>query len=278
MRTAAWAAMARTYAVIGDPVGHSLSPAIHGAAFRELGMDCAYVAYRVGRDELEAGIAALEGIGAAGFNVTIPHKVAIMGHLDSADEACSAIGAANTVRAGGGRLAGHNTDMEGFLDPLRRRGFGLAGARVLLLGAGGAARAVVAALAREGAARVDVANRTAGRAAALCGFASGLGLEARAAGPPGEAGGHDVIVNATPAGTGGGPGPLPASAIPEGSLVYDIVYSPARTDLIRKARERGAAVVYGYEMLLGQACRSFEIWHGRKAPYDAMRRAVLGGP
>lgn len=275
MNPAGGAGVAKTYAVVGDPVGASLSPAIHGAAFRELGMDCTYMAYRVPRGELAAGIGALAGIGAAGFNVTIPHKVGVLGHLDWADRACEEAGAANTVDASGGGLRGYNTDVGGFLDPLRRRGIGLAGARALVAGAGGAARAAVVALAREGAARADVANRDAGRAAGLCRLAGGLGLEARAGGAGG--GEYDLVASCVPAGAAAaGPARVPDSAIGGGTVVYDMAYAPMETDLLARAKARGAAAVYGYEMLLGQACGSFEIWHRREAPYGAMRRAVLG--
>lgn len=272
--------MAGTYAVIGDPIDHSLSPNIHSAAFRELGMDCSYIAYRIRRDELEEGVGALKRTGIRGFNVTIPHKVGMMRHLDRVDEACSAIGAVNTVDISDGILIGYNTDMDGFLEPIRRRNLRVDGADVLLLGAGGAARAIVAAFAREKAGSITVANRTRQNASELVRFADRLGVRADAIGldeAAEVARNSRFVINSTPVGTGGGRGLIPAGAISEDSVVYDIVYSPVNTGLIRSAKESGATIIYGYEMLLGQACRAFEIWHRREAPYEAMRRAILGG-
>lgn len=280
--------MYRTFAVIGDPIDHSLSPHMHSAAFRDLGMaDCSYIAYRIPRGELAQGLEALARIGVSGFNVTIPHKVDIIEHLDSMDESCSMVGAANTVeRAADGALKGHNTDVDGFADPIRRRGIDLRGARVLLLGAGGAARAVVSALAMAGVGHITIANRTAESASGLAGAAklAGIGgVDAMGLGPGVDAAarGCDMIVNATPIGLQGcetGSVPISAESINREAVVYDVVYRPINTDLIKKAKARGAVCILGYEMLLGQAARAFEIWHGgTKAPYGAMRRALLGG-
>ena len=275
--------MGGTYAVIGDPIDHSLSPTIHNAAFRELGMDSSYIAYRVPAGELEDGIESIRSVGIAGINVTVPHKVAVMGLLDSADDECRRIGAANTVTfdGSGGGAVGHNTDMAGFLDPIWRRHLTVVGSKALVMGAGGAARAIVAALAGEGAVEITVANRTASRGEEIAAFAGELGAYASAV-PLEEAGraarGCRFIVNATTTGMGGEQSPVPEEAIPPDSVVYDIVYRPMSTDLLAKARRRGAEAVYGYEMLVGQAGRSFEIWHGVKAPYEAMRAAVLGRP
>lgn len=270
--------MTRVFAVVGDPVHHSLSPTIHNAAFRELKLDCTYMAYRIKADDLESGIASIRKVGMAGFNVTIPHKVAIMRYLDSLDASCNAIGACNTVSNVNDSLRGYNTDMEGFLDPLRAKKAPLRGSAVLLLGAGGAARAVAAGLAAEGASSVTVANRTLPRAADLAAFIEARGVQARHMGLPVEdLSRYDIIVNATSVGLRGEPIPMALETLDRSSIVYDIVYRPMRTDLILRARERGATIIYGYEMLLGQATRAFEIWHGVKAPYDAMKRALLGG-
>ena len=243
-------------------------------------MDSSYIAYRVPAGELADGIESIKGVGIAGINVTVPHKVAIMGLLDSADEDCRRIGAANTVSFGkDGRTVGHNTDMGGFLDPIWKRHLTVVGSKALVVGAGGAARAIVAALAGEGAVEIAIANRTAKRAEDLAEFAGGLGAYASAV-PLEEAGaaarGCKFIVNASTTGMGGEQSPVPEDSIPADSVVYDIVYRPMTTDLVAKARRRGAEVVYGYEMLVWQACRSFEIWHGTRAPYEAMRGAVLG--
>ena len=170
--------MGKTFAVIGDPIGHSLSPNIHSAAFRELGLDCSYMAYRIPEGSLEEGLEGLRAIDIAGFNVTIPHKVEMMKYLDRTDESCSLIGAANTVTNDGGSLRGHNTDMDGFLEPLKRRDADIGGSRVLLLGAGGAARAIVAGFAKEKAGGITIANRTVARADSLAEFAQKISLDA----------------------------------------------------------------------------------------------------
>ena len=141
--------MVKTYAVIGDPIDHTLSPNIHNAAFRELGLDCTYIGYRIPKGELAAGIESLKKIKISGFNVTIPHKVEMIKFLDNVSEECSVIGATNTVSNVDGRLRGYNTDMDGFLDPLKRRNLSVKDSSVLLIGAGGAARAITAGIAKE---------------------------------------------------------------------------------------------------------------------------------
>jgi len=263
----------RTYAVIGDPIDHSLSPAAHNAAFRELGMDCSYIAYRVRRGELRDGLASLAAARMAGFNVTIPHKVEIMGMLDSADAECEAAGACNTVAVRGGRLEGHNTDVAGFMAPLEARGTAVRGTTALVLGSGGAARAAVTGLARAGAKRITVAARSAERAGALARMAGAEPAPLARAGalPP-----ADIVVNATPLGMRGEACPLPAGSVRQGATVYEVVYRPMKTALVEMALACGATVIYGHEMLLAQAMLSFEIWHGRPAPEGAMRRAILG--
>lgn len=276
----------RTFAVIGDPIDHSLSPHIHSAAFRHLQMnDCSYIAYRIPNGELAQGVEALLKIGVSGFNVTVPHKVGIMSHLARLDEACSLVGAANTVeRLDDNSLKGYNTDVDGFADPLHDRSVDLEGSSALILGAGGAARAIVAALAREHVSKIVIANRTPHTAQNLARLASLAGIRESVAIPLYEAddaaADSDMIVNATTIGLSSNPEktlPISAKSINKDDIIYDIVYMPMKTDLIRKGMERGATCIMGYEMLLGQAARSFEIWHGRQAPRDAMKRALLGG-
>ena len=269
-----------TYAVIGDPIDHSLSPNIHSAAFRELNLDHSYIAYRIPKDDLKEGIEALKKINIAGFNVTIPHKVAMMKFLDKMDESCSIIGAVNTVSNDNGILKGYNTDMDGFLDPIKKRHIKINDCRVLLLGAGGAARAIVAAFAKERAKSITIANRTLENARALSEFSQKIGLESKflkIEGMVKDVGDFDMIVNATSIGLKNEQCPILFDGIKENTVAYDIVYMPMNTDFLKKAKEKGATVIYGYEMLLGQAARAFEIWHGIKAPYNAMKRALLGG-
>lgn len=271
--------MTRTFAVIGDPIDHSLSPALHNASFAFLQLDCAYIAYRIPRGELDAGIADLKKVGIAGFNVTIPHKVDMMRLLDEADEECRSVGATNTVVNTDGVLKGYNTDVDGFLDPLRRRKIVLAGTDALVVGAGGAARAIVLGLAKEKVRKITIANRTVQNAEALSSFARKLGSESDAIGieEAGEAASrYGLIVNATSVGLKSTGLPISTRNIAKGSTVYDIVYMPVETELITQAKERGASIIYGWEMLLAQAMKSFEIWIGRPAPYEAMKLTLLG--
>lgn len=267
--------MQGTYAVIGDPIDHSLSPSIHNAAFRALGMDCSYIAYRIKPDELRDGLESLKAAQVVGFNVTIPHKIAIMDILDDADAECTKAGACNTVSVNNGRLEGHNTDVRGFLDPLERHGTRLSQAKALVLGAGGAASAIVSGLLQKNA-EITVAARSEPKAQSLA-ERTGAEIETihlKDAGSVADS--YDIIINATPIGMNGEPSPIPAESIRADATVYEIVYRPLKTALVACALERGASVIYGYEMLLAQAALSFEIWHKTEAPYDAMKQAILG--
>lgn len=272
--------MTKTFAVIGDPIDHSLSPNIHNAAFRELNMDCTYIAYRVPKNELAAGIESLKKINISGFNVTIPHKIEMMKYLDSVDEDCSIIGATNTVAIENGKLKGYNTDMEGFLEPIKKRNLSIKNSKVLLLGAGGAARAIAAGCVKEKADQITIANRTLENASSLIQFIHKLGGSANAStlnGIKNNVAEYNFIINATPIGLKNESSPISTENINEKCTVYDIIYRPMNTDLIVKSKKKGANIIYGYEMLLGQASIAFKIWHGIDAPYDAMKKALLGG-
>src|SRR5438445_5207124 len=271
--------MTKTYAIIGDPIDHSLSPAIHNAAFGFLRMDCAYIAYRIPKGELAQGIEALRKIQIAGFSVTIPHKVDMMKLLDEADGNCKSIGATNTVVSENGFLKGYNTDMDGFLDPIKKRNINCTNSDVLLVGAGGAARAIVAGFAKEKVHKITIANRTKERADELIKFANNLGLESDysdLSNAGNIASKYKFIVNATSMGLKGSASPISTRAITKDSIVYDIVYMPVETELIDQSKKQGATIIYGWEMLLGQAMRSFEIWTKRPAPYEAMKLTLLG--
>jgi len=272
--------MNKSFAVIGDPIDHSLSPNIHSAAFREMNLDASYIAYRIPKGELKEGIEGLKKIKIYGFNITIPHKVEMMQHLDKMDEACSLIGAVNTVTNKDGVLKGYNTDMDGFLEPFKKRKLIIADSKVLLIGAGGAARAIVAGLAKEKAKSITIANRTLENASSLSKFAKMIGLNSNAMETKDvmdTAKDYDIIVNATSVGLRNEPSVISLQGINEKTIVYDIVYMPMNTDFIKKAKAKNAIVIYGYEMLLGQAVRAFEIWHNMEAPYNAMKKALLGG-
>ena len=272
--------MSNTYAVIGDPIDHSLSPNIHNAAFRHLKLDHTYIAYKILAGELSAGVDALKAIKIAGFNVTIPHKIEMMKFLDEMDTTCKVIGAVNTVLNEDGKLKGYNTDMIGFLDPIKKRNLIIKDSQVLLLGAGGAARAIVTAMVKEKASKITIVNRTLENANKLAEFAKKIGGDVDIVSI------HEVnklipdykfIINSTSIGMRNEPSPISTENISKNSIVYDLVYQPINTDLIKKSKENGATIIYGYEMLLSQAACSFEIWHKTEAPYDVMKKALLGG-
>ncbi len=271
--------MGKSFAVIGDPINHSLSPNIHSAAFRELNLDSSYIGYRIPKGELESGVEGLKKIKITGFNVTIPHKIEMMKYLDKMDESCSIIGAVNTVVNNDGVLKGYNTDMDGFLEPLNKRNISIQDKKILLIGAGGAARAIIAGMSKEKAQEVDIVNRTTKNAEELSEFATSIGLSTnvKKIEEVKNLQKYNVIINSTSLGLKDEPSPILFKHANENTVIYDIVYSPMNTDFIKKAKDKKLEVIYGYEMLLGQATRAFEIWHEMKAPYNAMKKALLGG-
>jgi shikimate dehydrogenase len=270
----------KTYCIIGDPIEHSLSPAMHNAAFNFLKLRSTYIAYRVAYSELAASICSLKEVRLAGFNVTIPHKTRILKYIDVLDRVASKAGAVNTVQNVDGALYGYNTDVGGFLRPLAKRGINLNGLNVLLLGAGGAARAVVVALSSKTEnLKISIANRNRDRAKELAKIGNTLGancesfslqdvqlLSYRA----------DMIVNTLPLGMYNEKSIIDLQYIPSDSIVYDVVYRPVLTDLLKNAKQAGATLVFGYEMLLEQGAESFQIWTGIPAPLEVMRKSLLG--
>src|ERR1051326_2466667 len=270
--------MTKTYALIGDPIDHSFSPALHNTAFLFSSLDCTYIAYRIPKGELEYGVESLKKINIAGFNVTIPHKVDMMKFLDDPDNECKLVGATNTVVNENGRLRGYNTDVEGFLDPIKKRKIDSKDSDVLLIGAGGAARAIIAGFSKEKVRRITITNRTRERAEELIRFAHSIGLESnyidlQSAGEVTDK--YKFVVNATSVGLKGIGCPISTKKITRDSIVYDIVYVPVETPLIEQSKNQGAAIIYGWEMLLAQAMKSFEIWTGKPAPYEAMKLTLL---
>jgi shikimate dehydrogenase len=262
----------RVVGVIGDPVAHSLSPTLHNAAFGALGLDWVYVAFPVARGRGADAVAAVRALGLAGLNVTMPHKEDVAGACDDLTADAAALRSVNTVVARpDGRTLGDSTDGPGFLDALADEGIGVAGQPVLVLGAGGAARAVVLALGRAGA-QVTVAARRPDAAESAAALApDALPVPIGVVDPAGFA----VVVNATPLGmSGGDPLPVAPDVLHSGQAVVDLVYHPADTPLLTAARARGAAAVNGLGMLLHQAARSFSLWTGEPAPIEAMRAAV----
>lgn len=257
----------RVYGVIGNPIGHSLSPLLHNTAFHARKVDAVFVPFLV--LELREFLGAMKKFGVLGLSVTIPHKETILKHLDGCDPLAARIGAVNTVVVrGGGRLYGYNTDYIGVLRSLEER-MRLPGSRVLLFGAGGAARAAAFALAQAGSV-VCICARRPERARALA-RAAGAQMVARAALTREY---FDAIVNCTPIGMHPKGGCPLKSAELNCRIVMDMVYRPRETELLRLARRKGIEVISGVEMFLAQGLAQYEIWTGERAPEKAMRRAV----
>jgi len=271
--------------LLGWPVEHSLSPAMHNAAFDNLGLNWRYLPLPVPPGQVGAAVRGLAAMGFRGANVTVPHKLEVMAALDSIAPDAQALGAVNTIvieRGKGVSISGHNTDAAGFVGALQRGGFEPQGCRAIVVGAGGGARAVVFGLLEKGAEEVLVGDLVAGRAEKLVADLrpeeplrlrplllkdESLVESAQTA---------DLLVNATPVGMWP---KVKGSIWPEGApipsrlTVFDLVYNPAETQLLRQARQAGARAIGGLEMLVGQGARSFEMWTGRQAPVEAMRAA-----
>lgn len=250
--------------LIGDPVAHSLSPAMQNAAFAALGLPHRYDLLQVKRDDLADAVRRMRDTAALGANVTIPHKEHVGRYLDAIDETAERIGAVNTLYKRGGQLRGDNTDAGGFADALREAGVDMQGRTVLVLGAGGAAKACVDVLLASGA-DVAVANRTAERARAVPGRAVPW--------PVRSLEGYDAVVNATSLGLHGDD-PLAGVDLPRAVMVADVIGIAEETPLIRRAKASGCVAVDGLSMLLHQGLRAFRLWTGLDAPLEAMRAAL----
>ncbi len=271
-------------AVIGNPVGHSLSPALHNAAFAATGLNYVYLAFEVA--DVAACLAGMRALPSfRGMSVTIPHKLAVIPYLDEVDAMARDVGSVNTIVNHGGQLLGLSTDGPGTVRAFADAGVTLTGKRVLFLGTGGAVRAVAFAFAHEpGCAGVTILGRTPEHVKALvrdlrdrtaCEVAGG----ALAEGLEGAVAAHDVIVQGTPVGMF--PERMDETLVPGSSLrpeqvVFDMVYRPMQTRLLREALERGCTVIHGLEMLLNQAALQFEAWTGIEAPREVMRGALFG--
>ena len=267
--------------LIGHPVGHSLSPRMHNAAFSRDGADYAYVAMDVQPDRLPEAVEGLKALGFVGFNVTLPHKEAMIPLVNEVDEAVRLSRAVNTVVVENGTLRGLNTDGSGFIEACREAGVSLSGRRVLIVGAGGAAAAIAAASLNEGASRLHVVNRTAKRAEELCKklsrAARGTEVLMRPLDEADEAAEEaEILINATYLGMKeGDPLPIPAEAITADKVVCDAVYLAGReTTLIRCARADGARTVPGGRMLLYQGVQAQRVWTGREPNVEAMSDAL----
>lgn len=268
--------MKTIYAVLGDPIEHSLSPVMHNAAFFYLGMDCEYLKFRVGRDDLEHAILGARAMGFGGLNLTIPLKEKALEVVEP-DELAEDIGAVNTVEFSRDAIIGHNTDGMGALNALKLSGVVIPKSKVLILGAGGAARAVAFQLALSGA-RITIANRTIGRARVLADNVSSVG-EALATGMDSLdklISGSDIVINSTSVGMHPDVNKtlVTSDMMHPGLVVFDLVYNPLKTRLLQEAEKAGAIAIDGVKMFVLQGARSFEIWTGKKPPLDVMERSV----
>ena len=278
--------MTAVYGVLGWPVAHSRSPAMHNAAFAALGLDALYVPIAVPPERLAAAIGALRTLGIAGANATLPHKAALLGLLDEVEPAARAIGAVNTIVRDGQKLIGANTDAEGLARSLLQAGVQLSGARVVVLGTGGASRAAVVGLAGAGAERVVVAGRRPEQAEQLvtelrahCAPAE-LAACDLAAMPADVLAQCDLLVQATSATLGESAAAhafaasVPLADLRADAVVCDLVYKPLNTALMLRAQARGLRTVDGLGMLLHQGALAFARWTGHEAPVDVMRAAL----
>jgi shikimate dehydrogenase len=277
--------------VIGHPIGHSISPAVYGAAFRAAGIDATYEAWDTPPETLEGRVNALRGSDFLGANVTIPHKVAIKEFLDSMAERATRSGAVNTIVHDGDRLIGENTDVAGYARSLREdAGFDAAGKRAMLLGSGGAARAVALALVEAAASVVYVVGRQPKKIERLV-------LDLKPMTPAGTTitwaywgdgsylnmlrGEADLVVNCTPVGMAGtehaDESPVPAELMQAKALFFDLVYNPVETPFVAAAKRRGAKAISGTGMLVYQAAETFKLWTGQDAPTGVMFDAAKAG-
>jgi shikimate dehydrogenase len=270
----------RVLALIGQPVGHSLSPAMHNAAFAEDGLDFVYVCLDVDPEALPAAVLGLKALKFRGFNVTMPHKRAVVPLVDGLDDVARVSGAVNTVVIDASGMRGYNTDGGGMVMACEEAGIELSGKSVLLLGSGGTASAIAVAFCKTGVSDLHIANRDTEHAARLQDKLRLTGMEGISVGSLAslehDAPDADVIVNATSLGMKEGDSlPLPPEYVQRGRAICDVVYRPGKeTPLVRLAQERGVRVVAGGRMLLYQGVLAQKLWTGRKPNVEAMDRAI----
>lgn len=277
---------ARLCGILGHPLGHTLSPRMQNAAFAALGLDWIYVPWPVPPERLGEALRGLRALANfAGANVTVPHKEAILPHLDALTDEARAVGAVNTVIRNGDHLTGHTTDGAGLLAALAEEtGFRPAGARVVIVGAGGAGRAAAFALARAGARHITLLNRSLPRAEGLAADLQRTVPEVVVTAyplhppPPGQIlGSADLTINATSLGLHpGDPSPLNLTPCRPGAVAYEMIYNPPETAFLRQARAQALQAANGLGMLLHQGAAAFALWTGQAAPLEPMRRALRG--
>jgi shikimate dehydrogenase len=277
--------------IFGDPVEHSLSPQIQNAALKHCQIDMQYACFHILPDELREAIDLSRKLEFIGINLTIPHKISALELLDVADDNVKRVGAVNVIKVEGGKLRGFNTDGRGFARAIREEfSVDLRDLRVMILGAGGAARAIALQCAKENSERLVIANRSFEKAQKLADELRDLFAGPKVLGPVArlqaipleeaairfQIGNVDLVVNATPVGLNrGDASPIPARLLAPHLMVYDTIYSAERTPFVSAAIEAGARAANGLSMLLHQGALAFEIWFQREAPIEIMRKALL---
>ncbi|MDD3114329.1 MAG: shikimate dehydrogenase [Anaerovibrio sp.] len=269
------------FGVIGNPIGHSLSPAMQNAGIRAAGLDYVYIAMPVLNEELAQAVTGLKALGFRGFNVTIPHKQAIMPYLDEIHEDAQIIGAVNAVLNDNGHLIGYNTDVIGFIQGMKDRGFQPAGRQALLLGAGGAARAIIWGLIKENVKSLTIGVRNAAKAQQVAEYFGKYMdihiLDWHSAEFAAALGQAELLINSTPLGmvprTDAMP-PVDWSRVDPQAFVYDIIYTPAETLFLKAARQHGCRTLNGEAMLVGQGAEAFRLWTGNTLPPVPMAEAL----
>ncbi|MBU1486845.1 shikimate dehydrogenase [bacterium] len=267
--------------LIGYPLAHTFSPGMHNACFCELGLNWVYLPFSVKQGGLSRtidGLRAIENV--QGVNVTIPYKEEVIEHLDDLSQEASLIGAVNTVSFSNGKATGDNTDAKGFMASLREEGFSPTGKDVLLLGAGGAGRAVAVSLAKEGVSRITLVDLSIGKVKGLASQIENSFREVEVRPARLEEitlEGIDLLINASGVGMKkGDPCLIDPSDLHSGLFVYDLIYNPARTPLLKEAAKKGARTANGLGMLVQQAALSFKIWTGKEAPIKVMKEVIIG--
>ncbi|MEC1671765.1 shikimate dehydrogenase [Bacillus mojavensis] len=273
--------MKKLYGVIGNPIAHSMSPDIHNAALKDLGLDGHYHAFKVEEDSLEDAVKGIRALGLQGINVTVPHKVSIMDHLDHIDESAKVLGAVNTVRREGDKLVGYNTDGEGFVKSLMRMlDKPISELSFLMIGAGGAARAIFTTIVRDNPEKFDICNRTIQKAKQLTESAPSFRnvevLSIKEAEERLEQ--YDVIIHTTSVGMYPNVEDIPLSLqrAASSAVVCDIVYNPIQTSLLKEAKQKGLKTLDGVGMFVEQAALSFRLWTGHEPDVEKMRSIVVG--
>lgn len=273
----------KTFCIIGDPINHSLSPIIHNSSFAHLNLNYSYIAFKVAKLDLKESIESLRKINAAGFNVTLPHKVDIIKYIDRLSDEAKIAGAVNTVNNENGEFVGYNTDVYGLITPIEERKIDFKDIEILIMGAGGSCRAALASFSKKkGIGKITIVNRDQKKLNKVIELGKGLGLDCYPLDYENVKTLNEIslnsklIINTTSIGLNNESSPLQSKFMRKDSFVFDIVYKPLYTDLLKKAQDAGSNLIFGYEMLIHQAAKSFKIWTGIDAPVNVMKKALFG--